>query len=275
MSFSEHSAFEQSISRVIRHDKYYIDQADLHILVRMRPQDGKKTQQTMFRVHSYFFSRESPVFNRRINPASPGNIREGSNDKDPVVLEDVAAEDFEKFLWVFYNPTYSLYDASVGDWNCILELADKWDFDEVKELAVRELHKKKELSIVQRMALYEKYKVNKRHLVPLYAALCQRDYPLTLEETKILGFESTVLVNTARERLRSKPSDEGRSPLPEGLEEADVFRTIEASMGIEEGTTAQYFQEHSHQYEESARAGPSTPTKLNRPAQPKLKSNRK
>lgn len=58
----------------------------------------------MFRVHSYFFSRESPVFNRRINPASPGNIREGSNDKDPVVLEDVAAEDFEKFLWVFYNP---------------------------------------------------------------------------------------------------------------------------------------------------------------------------
>lgn len=141
----------------------------------------------------------------------------------------------------------------MGDWNCILELADKWDFDEVKELAVRELHKKKELSIVQRMALYEKYKVNKRHLVPLYAALCQRDYPLTLEETKILGFESTVLVNTARERLRSKPSDEGRSPLPEGLEEADVFRTIEASMGIEEGTTAQYFQEHSHQYEESAR----------------------
>jgi hypothetical protein len=264
------SGFEQSVSRVIRHDKYYIDQADLHILVRGRPQDGKKTRQTMFRVHSYFFSRESPIFNRKINPASPGDIREGSDDKDPVVLEDVAAEDFEKLLWVFYNPTYSLYDASVEDWNCILGLAHEWNFEEVKELAVRELHKKKELSIVERMALYEKYKVNKRHLVPLYAALCQRDYPLTVEEAKILGFESTILVNAARERLRAKPSDGGRSPLPEGLEDADIFRAIETSMGIEEGSTTKYFEEHPHQYEGSTRTGPSTPTKLNRPTPPKL-----
>lgn len=156
----------------------------------------------------------------------------------------------------WFCSTYSLYDAGIEDWNCILSLANKWNFEEVKELAVRELHKKKELSIVERMALYERYKVNKRHLVPLYAALCQRDYPLTLDEATILGLESTILVNTARERLRSKPSDEGRSPLPEGLEDEDVFRTIEASMGIEEGSTSKYFEEHPHRYEESTRSKP-------------------
>ena len=35
---------------------------------------------------------------------SPGAVRQGSSDSDPLVLEDVKAEDFERFLWVFYNP---------------------------------------------------------------------------------------------------------------------------------------------------------------------------
>jgi hypothetical protein len=116
----------------------------------------------------------------------------------------------------------------VDDWICILNLADKWDFNEVKELAVRELQKKRELDIVTKIALYgyQKYAVDKRHLVPLYAALCKRDFPLSLEEGQTIGMEATVLVNTVRERLRANHSA-GRSPLPKGLEEADVFRVIE------------------------------------------------
>jgi len=157
----------------------------------------------------------------------------------------VSPEDFEKLLWVFYNPKYSLYEASVDDWNRILNLADQWEFNEVKELAVRELQKKRELDIISKMALYQKYKVDKRHLIPLYATLCARDHSLSLEEGQIIGLEATVLVNTARERLRANPSDGGRSPLPEGLEEADVFRALEAQMGIEAGSTAKFRQENS------------------------------
>ncbi|KAF9479074.1 hypothetical protein BDN70DRAFT_879143 [Pholiota conissans] len=216
------------------HPKYYIDAADLHIV----------TNKTLFRVHGYFFSRESPLFNKKLNPASPGDVRQGTNDSDPIVLEDVKPEEFEKLLWVFYNPKYSLYEASVDDWNCILNLADRWDFNEVKELAVRELQKKRELDIVTKMALYQKYKVDQRHLVPLYAALCKRDIPLTLEEAKVIGLEASILVNNSRERLRAKPSDGGRSPLPDGMEEADVFHTLEAQIGLQEGATAKFMAEN-------------------------------
>lgn len=125
-----------------------------------------------------------------------------------------------------------------------MNLADKWDFNEVKELAVRELQKKKELDIVTKMALYQKYKVDKRHLVPLYASLCKRDIPLSLGEANILGMEATILVNTARERLRANPTDGGRSPLPTGLDDNDIFRALESQMGIEEGSTAKFTEEH-------------------------------
>jgi hypothetical protein len=109
---------------------------------------------------------------------------------------------------------------------------------------VRELHKKPELDLIQKMALYQKYKVDPRHLVPLYAELCARDTPLSLDESETLGFQACVVINTARERLRAKPSDEGRSPLPDHLEEGDVFRAIEGQIGMEEGSTAQFKKEN-------------------------------
>ncbi|KAF8911667.1 hypothetical protein CPB84DRAFT_1842141 [Gymnopilus junonius] len=225
-----------SISVLDHHPRYYIDAADLHVLVcRSDP----------LRVHSYFFARESPIFNRKLNPASPGDIKEGTNDNDPIVLEDVSPHEFERLLWVFYNPKYSLYDTSIEDWNIILNLADKWEFLEVKELAVRELQKKPDLDIVSKMSLYQRYKVDPRHLIPLYAQLCARDTPLTIEEATILGIETTVLINSAREQLRANPSDEGRSPLPAGLEEGDVFRTLEKQLGLEQGSTARFREEHN------------------------------
>lgn len=114
----------------------------------------------------------------------------------------------------------------------------------MKELAVRELHKKPELDLISKMALYQKYKVDSRHLVPLYAALCARDIPLNLDESETLGFQACVIINTARERLRANPSDEGRSPLPPYLEEDDVFRAIEEQFGMEKGSTAQFKKEN-------------------------------
>lgn len=129
-------------------------------------------------------------------------------------------------------------------WRVILRLADLWEFKEVKELAVRELHKKPELDLVDRLVLYQNYKVDPCHLVPLYGLLCARDTPLTLQESKILGLGTTVLVSTTRERLRALPSNEGRSPLPEGLEMSDVFRALENEMDLEEGATAKFHEDN-------------------------------
>ena len=67
----------------------------------------------MFRVHGFFFQRESSLFSKKLNPASPGQLKEGTNDNDPVVLEEVTPEEFEKFLWVFYNPYVPHYFSSL------------------------------------------------------------------------------------------------------------------------------------------------------------------
>jgi len=135
--------------------------------------------------------------------------------------------DFEKFLWVFYNPTYSLYEADIKDYIRILELAHMWSFVEVKAFALRELEKKEEgLDVVQRIVHYRKNQIDEKHILRHYASLCARDTALTLEECRILGLETTCLISAARERLRAAPSDGGTSPLPQGIEPEDVARAL-------------------------------------------------
>ena len=58
-----------------------------------------------FRVHRFFFERESPYFVRMLAvPASPGKEPQGTSDSNAILLEDVSADHFATFLWVFYNP---------------------------------------------------------------------------------------------------------------------------------------------------------------------------
>jgi len=218
-----------------QHPRYYLPGGDLHVIAG----------NTLFRVHGYFFSRDSPIFNTKLNPVSPGQTKEGTTDS-PVVLDGITAEEFEILLWVFYNPKYSLYDANIDTWKSILHLAHKLDFKQVKELAIRELHMKKELPLAEKMALYQNHQVDARHLVPLFAELCSRDTPLTLEESKILGPDSTFLVYSARESLRAQPSDGGRSPLPSGLENKDVYIAIEEFLGMDHGSTSAFHHQEEN-----------------------------
>ena len=63
-----------------------------------------QVEQTAFRVHRFFFERDSPYFHRLLNPAIPGDEKKGTSDLDPLVIDDVPLEEFEMFLWIFYNP---------------------------------------------------------------------------------------------------------------------------------------------------------------------------
>ena len=98
---------------VSRHPVYYIQGADLSFLV-----SGKvarflyysdvacpQVEHIQFRVHRYFFERESLYFRNYLTvQASPGAVRTGVNDSNAIILEDVKATEFELFLWVFYYP---------------------------------------------------------------------------------------------------------------------------------------------------------------------------
>jgi len=176
-----------------RHEgDYYISGADLVVCV----------EKTLFRIHRYFFIRDSTFFEEKLpNSPSPGDVSEGSSDKNPLVLDDASKVDFERFLWIFYNPKYSLYDADADVWTSILKLAHQWKFREMKELAVRELQA---LSIapLQRVVLYQKYDVNRDLLRPAFIALTTRDEPLEIDEGRELGLETALRLAKAREKAR-------------------------------------------------------------------------
>jgi hypothetical protein len=51
----------------------------------------------LFRVHSYFFDRESTFFHHKLSAASPpGEDRIGGSDSNAFTLENVRAIDFER-----------------------------------------------------------------------------------------------------------------------------------------------------------------------------------
>jgi len=175
-------------------------------------------EDTLFRIHRYFLRRESTHFRNKIpHPSPPGDSLEGSSDNHPLILEDASKVDFERFLWVFYNPKYSLYDASVEEWTSILKLAHQWNFVEVKALAIRELENLR-IPPLQKIVLYQKYAVDRNLLRPSLTALTIRDEPITIDEGREMTLETSLELAKAREIARSpvfssKKSGNPRSPV--------------------------------------------------------------
>ncbi|KAG6813761.1 hypothetical protein H0H92_007713 [Tricholoma furcatifolium] len=211
---SEETEFKQ----IQRNSEFYLSGGDIYFLA----------ENQLFRVHRYFFERESRIFREQIHSSTiPGGPRDGDNESMAIVLDEPASA-FEKLLGVFYNPRYSLFDWSVEDWTILLELTQKWEFREVHNLAIRELEKHEEIPLIERIALYQRFEVDQDLLVPLYGQLCSRPEALSDEESEAIGRKATVFIFQARERLRARPSDGGMSPLPAGLEESDVHHTLRA-----------------------------------------------
>ncbi|KAF4563172.1 hypothetical protein EYR36_003611 [Pleurotus pulmonarius] len=214
---------DHNLKAVQQNSKYYYRGGDLHLLA-----DGQ-----LFRVHRHFFEQDSDKWRGKLSqPASPGKQPEGTSDSNAIMLPKVSASDLERFLWVFYNPTYSLYEASFEDWSTILRLAHTWAFTQVKALCVRQLEADKDIPIVDRIVLYQTYKINEAVLIPRYVELCSRDELLTEAEATNLGISTTVMICSLRERLRSSasPSDGSKSPLPPGLDAEDIASFIRATM---------------------------------------------
>jgi len=105
---------------------------------------------------------------------------------------------------------------------------------------MRELHKKANIDVVSKLALYQQYNVNRRYLIPPFVLLCKHPSSLTREEAKILGFDTTVLISATQQALRASPSNRGLCPLPAGIQEEDIFQALESSLGLEAGSTRKF-----------------------------------
>lgn len=196
----------------MRHEKYYIDSGDVVFQV----------ESTLFRVHRYFFVRESPVFRDMLAlPAPILSDIEGTSDERPIHLPQISRTEFENFLWVFYNPRYSHDDATVEVWTSILSLAHRWDFPEVRALAFRTLSEQKNLHVppVTRLVLADKYDAPAHWRAQAISELGARKEPLTEEEGEQLGMATVIQVAKVREyfvgrigwtgRDRTRADDDG------------------------------------------------------------------
>ncbi|KAF6750263.1 hypothetical protein DFP72DRAFT_818034 [Ephemerocybe angulata] len=220
---------------VAHHERYYLVGGDLFVLVSRTSIDG-----VMFKIHSYFFKRESRNFFDDAPPPTPSSSAPEVDDRGTcedraIHILDVTVQEFEQFLWVFYNPLYSVYDADITAFFSILKLAHRWDFPVVKDFAIRELRRREdEVPLVRRIRLYQEYDAPAEFLVPLYAELCAREWSPTDNEVEELGYEQMYYVMKARETLRSTG---GISPLPSGMTQLETFSTIENVFGLPQYTT--------------------------------------
>ncbi|KAH8103513.1 hypothetical protein BXZ70DRAFT_889047, partial [Cristinia sonorae] len=210
--------------KIRRHPHYYLNGGDVHFLV----------ENYLFRVHRYFFERESHYFRERLSlPANPGQQAKGSADNNPFPLDDVQAIDFSRFLWVFYNPKYSIYNAGIDDWSAILKLAFEWKFTEVKALALRELERF-QIDPVQKIDLYQRYEVDRKLLIPSFALLTFRPEPLNLQEGRRLGLETALLLAEAREYARGKRTTSGgHTPISATVDQQQMEGVIATVFNID------------------------------------------
>ncbi|EMD33234.1 hypothetical protein CERSUDRAFT_160824 [Gelatoporia subvermispora B] len=204
--------------KIKNHPVYFLTGGDVHFQVK----------NYRFRIHRYFFERESAFWRERLaSPTSAGQSPKGSLD-NPFILEDVHPDDFSRFLWVFYNPQYSIYDATVEDWTAVLKLAFDWRFQEVKKLVTRELEKFA-LDPVFKIELYQSYELDRKLLIPAFIQLCTRPEPIDVKEGRQLGIETALLVAQARERARSS-----RVATPTEFADTELASVIKDVFGIVE-----------------------------------------
>ncbi|KAL4255949.1 hypothetical protein AB1N83_012810 [Pleurotus pulmonarius] len=203
---------------LVRNHKYYLPGGDLHLLA-----DGQ-----LFRVHKYFFQRESEWFRDRIAiPVTRSNYPRGTSDSDAIQLS-VRSSDLEKFLWIFYNPTYNLCACPATDWIIVLGLAHQWGFHEVKKLVIRQLESK-QIHLVDRIALYAAHGVDDEELRKYYTELCLRPEPMSLHEGMKLSMYVVIMVATVRERLRE--GDDGALDSETARTKIDLYRKTVTPLG--------------------------------------------
>jgi hypothetical protein len=203
------SAVSPNPHGIVRHGEYYIHGGDVILRV----------EGYLFRVHRFFLTRDSAFFRDKLpHPPPPGDFTKGSSDSNPIILEDASRVDFERLLWVFYNPKYSIYEANLEEWTSILKLAHQWEFTEVKALALRELEEL-EIPALQKIIIYQTHSIDRNLLQDAYATLTVRDDPITIEEGRELGLETALQLARAREIARApvfsgkKSSGAPRSPV--------------------------------------------------------------
>ncbi|KAK7042047.1 BTB domain-containing protein [Favolaschia claudopus] len=155
-----------------------------------------EAENVLFRVHEYFLHRDSPVL-RDMMP-----LEIAPNGPEPIFhLDGVRSKDFEQLLWLYYNPAVTAYDAPKTTWRAILRLADRWEMENIKKIALGNLLKAVDLEALERIMLCERTDLSRDQATEAYISVCTREAPLSIEELKTLSTEVILIITSAREQI--------------------------------------------------------------------------
>ncbi|EKM81304.1 hypothetical protein AGABI1DRAFT_112968 [Agaricus bisporus var. burnettii JB137-S8] len=192
------------------------------------------SNQARFRIHSHFLIRESEWWKKELlGPESSADapLKKGISFNSPHHLRDVSPEDFRHFLAVFYNNLYDNYaHVTTAQWMVILRCALKWEFKEVEALAMRWLDNQ-DMNIAERIVLYQRNKVPRRHLLPLYVTLVSRPEAPDLEECRVLGHKNLWFLNHAQRDLYAKRLSSQSGGGPDDLDNKEIAKIVVNAYG--------------------------------------------
>ncbi|KAG9312168.1 hypothetical protein JVU11DRAFT_7459 [Chiua virens] len=183
------------VSKMQRHEDFYLRDGNICFMV----------ENTVFRLHRYFFERESKYFQQLLNPTGAGE--DGSPDS-PYTIRDVTSDEFAQLVWVWYNPGYSFSRKGKEHWLTVLRLATKWEFPEIRNLAIRQLERL-DIEPVEKVFIYKCYDVSSELLLPSYVSLCRRKSLPSPEEGRILTMETILRLASAREQVVLAAAERG------------------------------------------------------------------
>ncbi|KAJ3559669.1 hypothetical protein NM688_g194 [Phlebia brevispora] len=178
--------YQESVT--VRHPRFYL--TDGTIIIRL--------QDTLYKIHLHFLTSYSELFHSTFS-LQPQRPTEGTLDEDPVRIEDVGPNDFDKLLSLFYPLDVIKGDLeSFEDWVAVLRVSSRLDFQRHRELAITKLSS---FALpADKIQLSKQFDVD-QWLGPAYKALCLRDQPLTVDEAYKIGLEDAVKIAAVRDGL--------------------------------------------------------------------------
>jgi len=179
-----------------RHEEYYFDDGSVILLV-----DG-----TLFRVHRYYFTRESQIFADMFSlppceASGSSGTREGQSDSSPIEIPGVAKQEMESFLGFVYFGMHDEHAPTLESWVALLAFSTRFVCDKIRARSIRELE-----AIQSRVDPIERVVLAVRHNIPhwlsgAYQELCQRQDSLSEDEGERLGLSTVIKLMRAREIL--------------------------------------------------------------------------
>ncbi|TFY71233.1 hypothetical protein EVG20_g1772 [Dentipellis fragilis] len=110
-----------------RHQRFYFADGNVTFLVG----------DTLYRVHQYFFQRDSAHF---ANLLLGHPLSEAADASGPIALDDVECSEFDALLSILYPADFQECEVkTVEAWTSVLRLSTKWSFASIRKLAIDRL----------------------------------------------------------------------------------------------------------------------------------------